>query len=83
MIEVQYSLHSLSLRVISTAKTVTEMLSLLDRMSFRTAAFNSLWNSPRNADVNPDQKNVNIRGHIKQRAIFTRPSEHLPLGAGT
>lgn len=48
-----HHLYSLSLRVISTAKTVTEMLSLLDLMSFRTAEFNSLWNSPSKADVNP------------------------------
>lgn len=45
--------HSLSLRVISTASTVAEMLSLLDLMSFRTAQFNSCWNSPRWADVKP------------------------------
>lgn len=44
---------SLSLRVISTANTVTEMLSLLDLMSFRTAEFNSFWNSTRWADVKP------------------------------
>lgn len=34
-------LYSLSLRVMSTANTVTEILSLLERMSFRTAEFSS------------------------------------------
>ena len=38
---IEHQLYSLSLRVISTANTVTEMLSLLDLMSLRTAEFNS------------------------------------------
>ena len=45
--------YSLSLRVMSTARTVTEMLSLLERKSFSTAEFNSLLKSPKWADVKP------------------------------
>lgn len=68
-------LYSLSLRVMSTANTVTEMLSLLDRMSFKTTEFNSLLNSPRLSDVKPFQNEAE-RG--KDRKIIKNESFQAP-----
>lgn len=40
----------------STASTVTAMLSLLERMSFNTAEFSSLLNSAKFAFVKPEKE---------------------------
>ena len=71
------SFHSLSLRVMSTASTVTEMLSLLERMSFSTAELSSLLNSPKCMLVNPDRVIHSIQDdHLKQVSHKQAKSRH-------